>query len=471
MPLEERRRQMVEQSKETPAERRSGEPVETKLLRIAAKARRERELKFVNLYYLMNEELLLKCFRRLSEDKAAGIDEVNKEEYAENLEANIKELVSRLHRMAYRPQPVRRVYIPKAGSNKQRPLGIPSLEDKLVQSALAKILGAIYEEEFIENSYGYRPERSCHDALRELSQTVENEGTNYIAEVDIKGFFDNVEHAWMMKMLEQRIGDKRVLQMVKRFLKSGVMEEGEIRASEEGVPQGGSLSPILANIYLHYALDLWFEKVYRKSCKGKAKLIRYADDLVVCFQSREDAAGFQAALVERLAKFGLEVEPTKTKVLEFGRDAERNSRGRGGRPETFDFLGFTHYCSRTKDGKRFRMKRVTSRKKFRAKLATLKEWLKQMRVMPTTWILEKVGLKLRGHYAYYGVTDNYRGIDRYYRETTKLLYKWLNRRSQRRSYRWAEFEEMLKLYPLPRPRVGVNLFYQSANDYLGSRVR
>ena len=177
---------MVEQSKETPAERRSGEPVETKLLRIAAKARRERELKFVNLYYLMNEELLLKCFRRLSEDKAAGIDEVTKEEYAENLEANIKELVSRLHRMAYRPQPVRRVYIPKAGSNKQRPLGIPSLEDKLVQSALAKILGAIYEEEFIENSYGYRPERSCHDALRELSQTVENEGTNYIAEVDIK---------------------------------------------------------------------------------------------------------------------------------------------------------------------------------------------------------------------------------------------------------------------------------------------
>ena len=462
---------MVERSRETPAEHRSGEPVETKLQRIAAKARQERKLKFVNLYYLMNEELLLRCFRRLSEDKAAGIDKVTKDEYAENLEGNIKDLVDRLHQMAYRPQPVRRVYIPKAGSNKLRPLGIPCLEDKLVQSAMARILGAIYEEDFIENSYGFRPGRSCHDALRELSQTVEWEGTNYIAEADIKGFFDNVDQDWMMKMLEHRIGDKRVLRMVKRFLKSGVTEKGEIRASEEGVPQGGSLSPILANVYLHYALDLWFEKIYRKSCKGKAKLIRYADDFVVCFQNREDATRFQAELAERLGKFGLEVEPSKTNVLEFGRDAERNARAKGEKPGTFDFLGFTHYCSRTKDGKRFRMKRVTSRKKFRAKLANLKEWLKKMRVMPTLWILEKVGLKLRGHYAYYGVTDNHPGIARFYREATKMLYKWLNRRSQRRSYTWAEFEELLKLYPLPRPRVRVHLFYQSANDCLGSRVR
>ena len=462
---------MVEQSRETPAEHRSGEPVETKLLRIAAKARKEQKLKFVNLYNLMNEELLLRCFRRLSEDKAAGIDKVTKEQYAENLEANIKELVSRLHRMAYRPQPVRRVYIPKAGSNKLRPLGIPCLEDKLVQAALARILGAIYEQDFIENSYGFRPGRSCHDALRELSQTVEWEGTNYIGEADLKGFFDNVDQDWMMKMLEHRVVDKRMLRMLKRFLKSGVMEAGELRASEEGVPQGGSISPVLANVYLHYALDLWVEKVYRKSCKGKAKLIRYADDFVVCFQNREDAMRFQAALAERLAKFGLEVEPTKTKVLEFGRDAERHARGRGERPGTFDFLGLTHYCSRTKDGRRFRMKRVTSRKKFRAKLANLKEWLKRMRVMPTLWILEKVGLKLRGHYAYYGVTDNHEGIARFYREVTKMLYKWLNRRSQRRSYRWAEFEELLKLYPLPRPRVRVHLFHQGANDCLGSRVR
>src|SRR5207253_3363477 len=355
MPLEGRRRQMVEQSRETPAAHRSGEAVATKLLRIGAKARQERKLKFVNLYYLMNEELLLLCFQRLSENKAAGIDKVTKEQYAEKLEANLKELVSRLQRMAYRPQPVRRVYIPKAGSQKRRPLGIPCLEDKLVQSALARILGAIYEADFIENSYGFRPGRSCHDALRELSQTVEWEGTNYIAEVDIKGFFDNVTHDWMMKMLGHRIADQRVLRLVKRFLKSGVMEQEQIRASDEGVPQGGSISPVLANVYLHYALDLWFEKVYRKSCKGKAKLIRYADDFVVCFQNREDATRFPAALAERLSKFGLEVEPTKTKVLEFGRDAERNARARGERPGTFEFLGVTHYCSRTKDGRRSRM--------------------------------------------------------------------------------------------------------------------
>src|SRR5712692_1665983 len=460
MPLEGRRRQMIEQSRETPAEHRSGEPVETKLLRIAAKARKEPKLKFVNLYHLMNEEMLLECFKRLSANKAAGIDEVTKNEYAENLETNIGELIGRLHRMAYRPQPVRRVYIPKPGSDKRRPLGIPSLEDKLVQSALARILGAIYEQEFVEDSYGFRPGRSCHDALKALTQAVEWESTNYVAEADIKGFFDNVDHDWLMKMLEQRIADKRVLRMVMRFLKSGVMEEGETRANEEGVPQGGSISPVLANVYLHYTLDLWFEKVYRKSCKGKTRLIRYADDFVVCFASKEDAMRFPAELAERLEKFGLEIEPTKTKVVEFGRDAEAHARARRERPQTFDFLGFTHYCSRTKDGRRFRMKRVTSRKKFRAKLVTFKEWLKHMRMKPTQWIIQRIGLKLRGHYQYYGVTDNYRGVARFYHEVRKLLYKWLNRRSQRRSYTWAEFEELLKVLPLPQPQVRVHLFYR-----------
>ena len=274
-----------------------------------------------------------------------------------------------------------------------------------------------------------------------------------------------------MKMLEQRIADQRVLRMVKRFLKSGVMEGGETRTSEEGVPQGGSISPVLANVYLHYALDLWFEKDYRKSCKGKARLIRFADDFVACFQNREDAMRFRAALAERLNKFGLEVEPTKTKVMEFGRDAERHARIRGGKPETFDFLGFTHYCSRSRDGKRYRMKRVTARKKFRAKLATFKEWLKQNRIMPTQWIMQKVVLKLRGHYAYYGVTDNYRGIARFHREVTKTLFKWMNRRSQRRSYTWEEFERLLRIFPLPRPRVHVQLFCRATNDHLRSRVR
>jgi group II intron reverse transcriptase/maturase len=290
-------------------------------------------------------------------------------------------------------------------------------------------------------------------------QAVEWKSTNYVAEADIKGFFDHVDHDWLMKMLGHRIADQRVLRMVKRCLKSGVMPDGTVSASEEGVPPGGSLSPVLANIYRHDALDLWFEKVYRKSGQGKTRLIRYADDFVVCFEHREEAMRFPVTLTERLAKFGLEVEPTKTKVLEFGRDAAAHARARGEKPETFDFLGFTHYGSRAQDGKRFRMKRVTSRKKFRTKLAAFKEWLKRMRNKPTKWLLEQVGLKLQGHYQYYGVTDNYRGIDRFYREVKKRLYKWLNRRSQRRSYTSAAFDELLKRFPLPRPRVPVYLYY------------
>lgn len=448
---------MDEQSRETPAEHRSGEAVETKLRCIAEKARKDRGLKFVNLYHLMKEELLGECFERLKGNKAAGIDEVTKEEYGANLEANLKELTGRLQGMSYRPQAVRRVYIPKPGSEKLRPLGIPCLEDKLVGMALGQILEAIYEEDFVGSSYGFRPERSCHDALRALSHAVEEGNTNYIVEADIKKYFDSVEHEWMMKMLEERIGDKRVLRIVKRFLKAGIMEDGQRKESDEGTPQGSSLSPILANVYLHYALDLWFEGVYRKNCRGKAVQIRYADDYVACFQRREDAMEYQAAMEERLKKFGLEVEPTKTKVLEFGPCAAKQAESRGGKPGTFEFLGFTHYCSRDRRGRRYRMKRVTSGKKNRAKLAAFKEWIKRERDEPLPSIMEQVAAKLRGHYGYYGVSDNSRGLDRFTRGVKRLLYKWLNRRSQRRSYTWEQFLTMLDRFKLPKPRIRVNL--------------
>lgn len=458
---------MTEQCRETPLAHRGEERVRTKLHRIAAKARAEARIKFTSLYHLMNEEMLRESYGELGADKAAGIDRVTKEEYGAKLGSNIAELVKRLHQMSYRPQPVRRVYIPKAGSTKQRPLGVPSLEDKLVQKAMVRILEAIYEEDFIEGSYGFRPKRSCHDALRAVRRAVEEEGTNYVVEADIKGFFDNVKHEWMMRFLEHRVGDKRVLRMVVRFLRAGVMEEGKFQASEEGTPQGGSISPLLANIYLHYALDEWFEKVYRKSSKGKARLIRYADDFVVCFQNREDAMRFLGELKERLQKFGLEVEPTKTKVVEFGKWAERNARARGGKPETFEFLGFTHYCSRTRDGKRFRMKRVTARKKYRAKLAGMKEWIKQKRRTPLRELLAEVGAKLAGHYQYYGVTDNYRGIRRYREDVERLVFKWLNRRSQRRSFTWEEFKRMLERFPLPEPRIRVSMYYRRCEGLFG----
>jgi group II intron reverse transcriptase/maturase len=281
--------------------------------------------------------------------------------------------------MAYIPQPVRRKYIPKPGSDKLRPLGITCFEDKLVQAGLVRILEAVYEQDFIEDSYGFRPRRSCHQALRALNVTVEKGKVNHIAEADIKGFYNNMDQSWIMEFLGHRIGDKLVLRMVRRFLKAGIMEDGELLASDEGAPQGGSISPILSNIYLHYALDIWFEKVFRKSCTGFARLIRFADDFVVCFQRADDAERFREELVKRLGKFNLEVEPTKTKVIKFGRFAAENAATKGEKPETFDFLGFTHYCGTRRDGTGFRVKRKTASKKFTAKIAAFKEWLKNGR--------------------------------------------------------------------------------------------
>jgi len=454
---------MVARREETSAVHGSGEPVATKLRRIAEKARKEPRFKFTSLYHLMNEELLRGCFKRLRKDAAAGIDKMTKDMYAENLEANLSNLVERLHRMAYIPQPVRRKYIPKPGSAKQRPLGIPCFEDKLVQAGLVRILESVCEQDFIEDSYGFRPSRSCHNALKALSETVENNPINHIVEADIKGFFDNVNQEWLMKFLAHRIEDKRIQRMVKRFLKAGVWEDGSVTVSDEGTPQGGVISPLLANIYLHYSLDLWFEKVYRKSCAGYARLIRYADDFVVCFQYKTDAERFRKELGERLGKFELEVEPTKTKVMEFGRFAVQNATKRGERAKTFDFLGLTHYCGTRKDGTGFRMKRVTARKKFVAKLKLFKEWLKKARILKTKELWQIAKAKLRGHYNYYGVTDNLRGIVRFGEKVKKLLFKWLNRRGKKNCLNWEKFNEMLKRFPLPKPRIRVSMFSFSVN--------
>jgi len=432
--------------------------VATKLQRIAEKARKEPSLKFTNLFYLMNDELLRGCFQRLRKDAAAGIDKVTKEDYAENLDANLANLLERLHRMAYIPQPVRRVNIPKPGSDKLRPLGVTCLEDKLVQSGLVRILEAVYEQDFIDDSYGFRPNRSCHQALRTLNTIIEEGTVNVIAEADIKGFYDNMDQNWIMEFLGHRIGDKLVLRMVKRFLKAGIVEDGEWVPSDYGAPQGGSISPIISNIYLHYALDLWFEKVFRKSCEGFARMVRFADDFVVCFQREEDANRFCVELGERLGKFNLEVEPTKTKVIKFGRFAAKRAAARGEKPETFDFLGFTHYCSKNRAGTGFRVKRKTASKKFRAKVADFKDWLKKARTLKTKELWETAKAKLRGHYAYYGITDNSQGIRRFACEVKGLLFKWLNRRGRRGCLSWEKFNEMLTLFPLPVPRIKVSMY-------------
>jgi len=436
----------------------SDESVETKLCRIADKARKDPTCQFTSLFHLMTEEMLRGCFKRLKDSAAAGIDRVSKEEYALNLEENLTDLVNRLHRMAYIPQPVKRVYIPKAGSKKQRPIGIPSLEDKLVQSGLVRIVQAIYEQDFIDDSYGFRPKRGCHDALRALSRAVESRTVNHIVEADIRGFFDNVDQDRLMQFLGHRIADKRVLRYIKRFLKAGISEDGAYRASERGTPQGGSISPLLANIYLHYTLDLWFERRFRQSCTGYARLIRYADDFVVCFQQGSDAKRFRMEMEQRLNQFALEIAPEKTKVLEFGSYAQRNAKDRGTKAETFDFLGFTHYCSCTRDGRRFRMKRKTVSKRFTGKVKAVKEWLKSNRTLPTAMLLQRLSAKLTGHYAYYGVTDNSKSIGRFYYKVQELLFKWLNRRGKRGCCSWEKLQLLMQRFPLPTPRIKVCLF-------------
>jgi RNA-directed DNA polymerase len=434
------------------------ESVATKLKRIAKKARKDPVCKFTSLFHLMNHDLLWGCFWDLKKCKASGIDQVTKEQYEEKLMANLDDLIKRLHRMAYIPQPVLRVNIPKPGSDKMRPLGIPTLEDKLVQSGLSKILQAIYEQDFIEDSYGFRPNRGCHDALRALSQTIERYGTQYIVEADIRGFFDNVDQDQLMKFLAHRIADKRVLRYIRRILKSGIQEEGVFRASDRGTPQGGVISPLLANIYLHYTLDLWFERGFRKTCTGTARFIRYADDFVVCFKHEADARRFRVEMEERLNQFGLEIAPEKTKILEFGPLARPRAKLRGEKAETLDFLGFTHYCTTSKSGKMFRVGRKSISKRMTAKLKLFKEWIRSSRTQSTADIMETAANKLRGHYAYYGVTGNSKSIGNFYHEVKRLLFKWLGRRGKRGSLTFEKFRLLLQRFPLPPPRIVVKLW-------------
>ena len=424
------------------------------LKRIGQQARKDEKTRFTSIYHFVTDvDHLRASYEEIEGNSAPGVDGVTKEEYGGQLEENLRELADRLGRMGYKPQPVKRVYIPKPGSQKKRPLGIPCFEDKVVQMALTRVLEQIYETDFIEGSFGYRPGRTQHDALDELGRTIQQKKANYVVEADIKGFFDHVNHEWLMKMLEVRIGDKRVLRLVARMLKGGVFEDGLIRASEEGVPQGGNLSPLLSNVYLHYALDLWFERVFRKTCRGEAYYFRYADDFLLCFQYREDAERFLTELEGRLGKFHLEVEPSKTQLIEFGRFAEKNADGRGGKPGTFDFLGFTHYCGQTRNGA-FKVKRMTSKKKFRAKLSEVKAWLKQERNhVKTGELLQRGKQILEGHLNYYAITDNGRMCDEYRRQVSRLLFKWLNRRSQRRSYTWERFKGALAWVRWPSVRI------------------
>lgn len=432
--------------------------METKLTRIAELAKTKPNMVFTSLAHYLSEDHLKQCHRQLPVGKALGTTGVTREEYGRNLDENIEDLVKRLERKAYRPTPVRRTYIDKPGSKKKRPLGILDHEDKIVQRAITKILNAIYENDFLDSSFGFRPNRNCHDALKVLNIYIEERHTNYIVDVDIKGFFDNVDHEWMIKFLKHRINDPSLLRIISRFLKGGYMEEGKYYKTDTGTPQGGVISPILANVYLHYVLDLWFEKVVKKRCKGEAYMVRYADDFVCCFQSKSEAENFYKDLVVRLKKFNLEIEEDKTTIIPFGKFSENESKRKGnGKPPTFDFLGFTHFCSQSRKG-RFRVKRKTSRKKTTAKLNSHKQWLRANRTKDIAYIMDRLRRSLTGYYNYYCITDNTKEVSKFVDQIKRILFKWMNRRSQRKSFNWDKFNLFLRKYPLPKPTVQESIY-------------
>lgn len=433
--------------------------METKLTRIKERSIQNPTEVFTSLGHLINEELLLLCHQELDGHKATGIDRVTKVQYEENLTDNIHQIVEKLKQKAYRPQPVKRVYIPKGDGNQVRPLGIATYEDKLVQLALKKILEAVFEPHFLDHSYGFRPNRNAHGALKALSTCIEKGKVNYIVDADIQGFFDHVDHEKLIECVQKRIQDPNIIRLIRRFLIAGIMENGLWEPSESGTSQGSIISPLLANIYLHYGLDLWFERAVKPNMYGEAYIIRYADDFVCGFKYQDDAEKFYRALQHQLAKFSLSIQREKSKIIQFGKFAEMDRTLNSlGKPETFDFLGFTHYCSRTVKGDRFRMKRQTSRKKFNKKIKEFTVWVKKYRHRNIKEMMKIVKSKLIGHYRYYGVTDNFYMIAKYYFEIWKILFKWLNRRSQKRSFTTDQFEQYLKRYPLPQPKIYFSMY-------------
>jgi group II intron reverse transcriptase/maturase len=431
--------------------RSSGPDVSNGLDRVREVARQDKDVRFTALLHHVDFNRLWKAYWAIRPEAAPGVDGVTWQDYGQDLEGNLRDLLARVHSGAYRASPSRRVYIPKA-DGRQRPLGIATVEDKVLQRAVVEVLNAIYEEDFLGFSYGFRPGRSPHDALDALAAGITTKKVNYVLDADISDFFTKLDHAWLQKFLEHRIADRRVLRLIQKWVNAGVIEDENWTETLEGAPQGASASPLLANVYLHYVFDRWARQWRRQHARGDMVVTRFADDFVVGFEHLGDAKQFERDLRSRFAKFNLELHPEKTRLIEFGRFAAQNRAERGlGKPETFDFLGFTHFCGKTKDG-RFWLRRITIAKRMRAKLRALKEELLRRRHLPIPVQGRWLASVVRGHLAYYAVPGNIDAVSAFRDEVRRLWREALRRRSQRSRLTWERMGRLSTRW-LPPARI------------------
>lgn len=428
---------------------------ETKLKRIAALSAAAPNMVFTNLIYLFNEESLRACFHELDGKKAAGIDEIDKATYGEHLDENLRNLVERMKRMAYIPGAVRQVLIPKEDKpGAKRPLGISNFEDKLVQKMMHKVLESIYEPLFHENSYGFRPGRSCHDAIKELHVHLNTHRVETVLDVDLSNYFGSISHHEVINIISRKISDPRLLRYLIRMFKSGVLADGELTVSDEGVPQGSVCSPIIANIFAHSVIDDWMENTVKAHCKGQVEMVRYADDIVIRCQYNRDAERIKSALNSRLTQYGLKMNEDKTKLVKFS----KSKQSQGVKQETFDFLGFTFYYGKSRKGY-YLVKLKTIGKRFRSKLKKVNDWARTMKNKVRLKQLMKIAAaKVRGHIQYYGVSHNYKAVSDFLHHVKRILFKWLNRRSQRKSFDWEMFQKYLDSRRFPKARICHKLF-------------
>jgi RNA-directed DNA polymerase len=423
----------------------------TQIDRLTELAKEDTKRQFYSIAHMITPEALYAAFRGLRKKASAGVDGVRYEEYEKDAARNIQTLHERLKNGKYQAQPLRRVYIPKE-NGKQRPISIPALEDKIVQKAVVEILNAIYEQDFLDCSYGFRPGRGQHQALDEVGRVICTRPTGWVLEIDVTAYFDTIVREHLMEMIEKRVRDGSVLRLIRKWIQVGVIDEGRLLVSETGTGQGQTISPLLANIYLHFVLDEWFENEVKPRLKGAAYEIRFADDAVLCFQYKEDAEKVMEVLPKRFAKYGLTIHPEKTRLLEFGRYAEENAKRQGKKPATFDFLGFTHVCARSRRGK-FTVHVRTMKKRFRRSLKAIAEWCQENRHLPVGEQQKTLNAKLRGHYQYYGRPTNYQSIWRFSQEVRHIWRKWLSRRTRAKEMTVETFVGLLRAHPLLPPRI------------------